>query len=79
MGGMVALDAALEAPERIAGLVLLAPAVSGDPEPDEEAFDAASEGLGTRSMRPGRPATRSSATGWRSGSGSTGRPGRRDA
>lgn len=45
MGGGVALDAALEAPERVAGLVLLAPAVSGDPEPDEEAYDAATDGL----------------------------------
>jgi pimeloyl-ACP methyl ester carboxylesterase len=33
-GGMVALDAALAAPERVAGLVLLAPAVSGAPEPE---------------------------------------------
>src|SRR3954471_21484419 len=46
MGGGVALDAALEAPERVAGLVLLAPAVSGDPEPDEETYDAATNGLG---------------------------------
>jgi pimeloyl-ACP methyl ester carboxylesterase len=45
MGGGVALDAALEAPERVAGLVLLAPAVSGDPDLDEEAFDAATDGL----------------------------------
>jgi pimeloyl-ACP methyl ester carboxylesterase len=45
MGGGVALDAALEAPERIAGLVLLAPAISGDPELDEEAFIAATDGL----------------------------------
>jgi len=45
MGGGVALDAALEAPGRIAGLVLLAPAVSGDPEPDEEAYIAATDGL----------------------------------
>ena len=45
MGGGVALDAALEAPERIAGLVLLAPAVSGDPEPDEEAYIASTNGL----------------------------------
>jgi pimeloyl-ACP methyl ester carboxylesterase len=44
-GGEVALDAALEAPERIAGLVLLAPAISGDPEPDEEAYNAATDGL----------------------------------
>jgi pimeloyl-ACP methyl ester carboxylesterase len=45
MGGQVALDAALEAPERVAGLVLLAPAVSGDPESDEEAYNAATDGL----------------------------------
>ena len=45
MGGKVALDAALEAPERIAGLVLQAPAISGDPEPDEEAYNAATDGL----------------------------------
>jgi pimeloyl-ACP methyl ester carboxylesterase len=45
MGGEVALDAALEAPGRVAGLVLLAPAVSGDPEPDEEAYNAATGGL----------------------------------
>jgi pimeloyl-ACP methyl ester carboxylesterase len=45
MGGQVALDAALEAPERIAGLVLLAPAISGDPEPDEEAVNAETGGL----------------------------------
>jgi len=35
MGGALALDAALAAPERIAGLVLIAPAVNGQPEPDE--------------------------------------------
>jgi pimeloyl-ACP methyl ester carboxylesterase len=45
MGGQVALDAALEAPERIAGLVLLAPAISGDPDPDEEAVNAETGGL----------------------------------
>jgi pimeloyl-ACP methyl ester carboxylesterase len=45
MGGGVALDAALEAPERVAGLVLLAPAISGDPEPDDDAYDAATGGL----------------------------------
>jgi pimeloyl-ACP methyl ester carboxylesterase len=44
-GGAVAIDATLEAPERIAGLVLLAPAVSGDPELDEEAYIAATNGL----------------------------------
>ena len=45
MGGGVALDAALEAPDRVAGLVLLAPTISGDPEPDEEAVRAATNGL----------------------------------
>jgi pimeloyl-ACP methyl ester carboxylesterase len=33
MGGGVALDAALVAPDRVSGLVLIAPAVSGAPEP----------------------------------------------
>lgn len=37
MGGGVALDAALAAPERVAGLVLLAPAVSGAPDPELDA------------------------------------------
>lgn len=45
IGGGVALDTALEAPERIAGLVLLAPTTSGDPEPDEEAYIGATNGL----------------------------------
>jgi len=45
MGGGVALDAALEAPERVAGLVLLAPAISGDPEPDDAVVIAATNGL----------------------------------
>ena len=35
MGGALALDAAVTAPERIAGLVLIAPAVGGQPDPDE--------------------------------------------
>jgi pimeloyl-ACP methyl ester carboxylesterase len=35
MGGALALDAAVSAPERIAGLVLIAPAVSGQPDPAE--------------------------------------------
>jgi pimeloyl-ACP methyl ester carboxylesterase len=46
MGGALALDAALELPARVAGLVLLAPAVSGDPELDEAAYNAATGGLG---------------------------------
>ncbi len=45
MGGGVALDAALEAPERIAGLVLLAPSISGDARPGDEAYSAATFGL----------------------------------
>ena len=45
MGGGVALDAALEAPARVAGLVLIAPAVSGDPEPDDETVIAETNGL----------------------------------
>jgi pimeloyl-ACP methyl ester carboxylesterase len=45
MGGGVALDAALEVPDRVAGLVLLAPAVSGDPEPTDEEYIAATGGL----------------------------------
>src|SRR6476620_6501416 len=45
MGGEVALDAAIEAPGRVAGLVLLAPAISGDLELDEEAYNAATDGL----------------------------------
>jgi pimeloyl-ACP methyl ester carboxylesterase len=45
MGGEVALDATLEAPERVAGLVLLAPAVSGDPDPGEDDYNAATNGL----------------------------------
>jgi pimeloyl-ACP methyl ester carboxylesterase len=45
MGGQVALDAALEAPERVAGLVLLSPAISGDPELEDEVVIAATNGL----------------------------------
>jgi pimeloyl-ACP methyl ester carboxylesterase len=37
MGGGLALDTALVAPERVAGLVLIAPAVSGAPEPELDA------------------------------------------
>jgi pimeloyl-ACP methyl ester carboxylesterase len=35
-GGGLALDTALVAPERVAGLVLIAPAVSGSPEPEAD-------------------------------------------
>jgi pimeloyl-ACP methyl ester carboxylesterase len=39
MGGALALDTALEAPDRVAGLVLIAPAVSGAPETPLESLD----------------------------------------
>ena len=39
MGGALALDAALVAPEQVAGLVLIAPAVSGAPEGSLESLD----------------------------------------
>lgn len=35
MGGVLALDAAVTAPERVAGLVLISPGVSGGPPPGE--------------------------------------------
>jgi pimeloyl-ACP methyl ester carboxylesterase len=38
-GGAIALDATLLAPDRIAGLVLIAPAVSGAPEPPDDVLD----------------------------------------
>jgi pimeloyl-ACP methyl ester carboxylesterase len=43
MGGALAIDAALAAPDRVAGLVLLAPAVSG--EPDDQDIDADTQRL----------------------------------
>jgi pimeloyl-ACP methyl ester carboxylesterase len=43
-GGRVALDAALLEPDRVAGLVLFSPSVSGAPEPAQH--DAATERLG---------------------------------
>ena len=39
MGGAIALDAALLAPDQVAGLVLIAPAVSGAPEGSLESLD----------------------------------------
>jgi len=78
MGGEVALDAALEAPERVAGLVLLAPAISGDPEPARRPTTPRRTGSRTQSMPPGRPAHSRNAIGSRSGCGSTGQPSRRD-
>lgn len=40
-GGRIAIDAALAHPQRVCGLVLIAPALSGEPEPPPEAFPAA--------------------------------------
>ncbi len=40
-GGLIALDCALAEPRRVAGLILLAPAVSGAPDPPEDDLDAA--------------------------------------
>ena len=40
MGGALALDAALELGDLVAGLVLLAPAISGAPDPDDADVDA---------------------------------------
>jgi pimeloyl-ACP methyl ester carboxylesterase len=44
-GGRVALDLALARPERVAGLVLVAPAVRGAPGPDPDAFGPRLRGL----------------------------------
>lgn len=44
-GGLLALDLALSHPERVAGLVLLAPAVSGAPEPEDDDLDPATRRL----------------------------------
>ena len=45
MGGALAIDTALSAPERVAGLVLIAPAVSGAPDPPDEDLDPATARL----------------------------------
>ncbi|MGM9479671.1 alpha/beta fold hydrolase [Roseateles sp. NT4] len=44
LGGRIAIDFALASPERVAGLVLVAPAVTGAPDPTPE-LDAASREL----------------------------------
>ncbi len=43
MGGALALDAALTAPEMVAGLVLIGTAGSGSLEPDLETLDEATQ------------------------------------
>jgi len=52
-GGGVALDASLVRPERVAGLVLLAPGVSGAPEPDLDADTERIVGLLEAAMSEG--------------------------
>ena len=52
-GGRIALDVALAAPERVAGLVLLAPAVSGAPDPGDDELDAATRLLDAELERAG--------------------------
>jgi len=44
-GGLLALDLALTEPRLVAGLILLAPAVSGAPDPPDEGLDAATRRL----------------------------------
>ena len=47
-GGGVAVDAALTAPDRVAGLILLAPSISGAPELQAEDLDAPTRTLAVR-------------------------------
>lgn len=47
-GGAVALDVAVTRPELVAGLVLVGPAVTGAPAPDDAALDAATARLSDR-------------------------------
>ncbi len=78
-GGLIALDLALHSPERVAGLVLLAPAISGAPEEEDEDLDPTHP-----AARPGHRARRGIgrsgcwSTDWRSASGSMARPVRTD-
>lgn len=55
MGGGLALDAALEQPERVAGLVLIAPGISG--APDEGELDADTARLEAAMKEAADPAT----------------------
>ena len=73
MGGALAIDAALEAPERFAGLVLIGPGVSGDVAGWEQPPQtAAEERAGGRVGRGGRGRRRGASSSSRPGSGSTG-------
>lgn len=75
MGGELALDAALAIPERLAGVALLAPSVSGAAGRSPRR----STPLRARSPSSSRPRRASRRpTAWRRGSGSTARASRRD-
>lgn len=54
-GGGVALDTALTAPERVAGLVLISPAVSGAPVPELDADTARFDRLIDQAIEAGDP------------------------
>ena len=55
MGGSLALDTALSAPDRVAGIVLIATAVSGAPDPADEELDPATARLDARFGDAGGP------------------------
>jgi pimeloyl-ACP methyl ester carboxylesterase len=73
-GGGLALDAALAAPERVAGLVLMGTAVSGAPNPSLTRLPSASSHSWSEPTPSG---TWPRSTAWRPGCGWTARPSRR--
>ena len=73
MGGALALDAALVAPEQVAGLVLIATAVSGAPEGSLESLDPDTARIIQAIMAADGPATSTPSTATRRTCGSTAR------
>jgi pimeloyl-ACP methyl ester carboxylesterase len=67
-GGGLALDAALIAPDRVAGLVVMGTAVSGAPNPSSTPLPS---GLSCCWIRPTRRGTPARSTAWRPGCGWT--------